>query len=217
MNKKVFLEHWIDWTIAIIIMVFIVVWGAVQRFSIEQEYSFTGDDIYYSVRLHKKAAPSTVDTSNWKTYRNEKNGFEIKYPTNLPEDISNAPTAFARYLNIDIQNKPANFKDLETYVKALAAREQLEGNETSATGINVSVKKTTAGSEPAFEKAIVGFDAPGNTTVDFYVERGNQLFVLSLGYQANVIKSNETDSYTTEAKKNYEITRGILSTFQFIR
>ena len=55
MNKKVFLEHWIDWTIAIIIMVFIIVWGAIQRFSIEQEYGFAGDDIYYSIKIHQKS------------------------------------------------------------------------------------------------------------------------------------------------------------------
>ena len=54
MNKKVFLEHWIDWTIAIIIMVFIIVWGAIQRFSIEQEYGFAGDDIYYSIKIHQR-------------------------------------------------------------------------------------------------------------------------------------------------------------------
>jgi hypothetical protein len=46
MFKKVFLEHWIDWTIAIIIMIFIVVWGAVQQFSIEQDSSINGNDIF---------------------------------------------------------------------------------------------------------------------------------------------------------------------------
>ncbi|OGZ46409.1 MAG: hypothetical protein A3A29_01105 [Candidatus Ryanbacteria bacterium RIFCSPLOWO2_01_FULL_47_79] len=35
-------------------MVFIVVWGAIQKYSIEQEYSFTGDDIYYSIKIHQR-------------------------------------------------------------------------------------------------------------------------------------------------------------------
>ena len=63
MNKKVFLEHWIDWTVAIIIMVFIIVWGAIQRFSIEQEYSFTSDDIYYSVKAHPKSQKQNTESN----------------------------------------------------------------------------------------------------------------------------------------------------------
>lgn len=73
-------NRWFIWTIALIVMIFIVVWGAVERYAIEQEYSYTGDEIYYSVRLHKKTSPSAVDTSSWKTYRDEEYGFELQYP-----------------------------------------------------------------------------------------------------------------------------------------
>ncbi len=37
MNKKVFLERWLDWTLAIILVTFIGVWGEVQKFAIEQD------------------------------------------------------------------------------------------------------------------------------------------------------------------------------------
>ena len=47
-------NRWFIWTISLIVMIFIVVWGAIQRYAIEQEYQYTSNEIYYSVRLHKK-------------------------------------------------------------------------------------------------------------------------------------------------------------------
>ncbi len=78
MFKRVFLYHWIDWTIAIIIMVFLVVWGAVQKYSIEQEYSFTGGDISYSIKpqaKHKfsqdnKSSQEVKEVTDWDAYNN---------------------------------------------------------------------------------------------------------------------------------------------------
>lgn len=37
MNKKVFLERWLDLTLALILVTFIGVWGEVQKFSAEQD------------------------------------------------------------------------------------------------------------------------------------------------------------------------------------
>jgi len=70
-------NRWFVWTIALIVMIFTVVWGAIERYAIEQEYSYTGDEIFYSVRLHKKLP----DVSSWKTYRNEKYGYVVLYPS----------------------------------------------------------------------------------------------------------------------------------------
>lgn len=79
-------NRWFIWTIALIVMVFIVVWGAVQRYAIEQEYGYTADEIYYSIRIQRKQTPpeqSSIDTSDWKTYRNEEYGFGFRYSVEL--------------------------------------------------------------------------------------------------------------------------------------
>ncbi len=52
MLKKLINKRWLDWTIAIVIIVFILLMWAIQDYSIEQDYSFTGDDISYSIKLH---------------------------------------------------------------------------------------------------------------------------------------------------------------------
>ena len=46
MYKKVFLDHWVDWTIAIILMIFISVWGQILKTTIEVDQ--IGDEITFS-------------------------------------------------------------------------------------------------------------------------------------------------------------------------
>lgn len=81
MFKKVFLDHWIDWTIAIIVMVFIVVWGAIQQFSIEQDYSSLNEPVVSNST--KENVPS-----DWRTYVNLNYGYLIKYPSNFKLNIN---------------------------------------------------------------------------------------------------------------------------------
>ncbi|MEK7576367.1 MAG: hypothetical protein AAB482_01600 [Patescibacteria group bacterium] len=83
--KDIFLKRWLDWTLAIIVTVFILLMWAIQTYSIEQDYSFTGGDIFYSIKLHHKTQQQNIestnfDTSKWKTYRNERLGIEFQYP-----------------------------------------------------------------------------------------------------------------------------------------
>ncbi|OGZ44763.1 MAG: hypothetical protein A2844_01980 [Candidatus Ryanbacteria bacterium RIFCSPHIGHO2_01_FULL_48_80] len=78
MNIIIHPNRWLIWTIALIVMIFIVVWGAIERYAIEQETEITGQNSLLGRETSK------LDTTGWKTYRNERYGFEFKYP----EDIS---------------------------------------------------------------------------------------------------------------------------------
>ena len=60
-------------------MIFIVVWGAIQRYAIEQETEITGQNSLLGRETSK------LDTTGWKTHRNEKYGFELKYPPELAQ------------------------------------------------------------------------------------------------------------------------------------
>ena len=87
MNKKIFLNRWIDWTLAVIIIVFIILWGAIQKYSIEQEYDFVGDDIFYSIKFHAKDKQPHGDYKNT-TYRIDGKNIELK---NGISEIEGAP------------------------------------------------------------------------------------------------------------------------------
>ena len=78
MNIIIHPNRWLIWTIALIVMIFIVVWGAIERYAIEQEVENIGQNSLLGRKTSK------LDTTGWKTYRNERYGFEFKYP----EDIS---------------------------------------------------------------------------------------------------------------------------------
>lgn len=75
--------------------------------------------------------PSTVDTSNWKTYRNEEYGFEVRYPEDAevetfysngigsPVDCKKTPEKCLNF-SMKIQNKKGeNLITMETFSKEL--------------------------------------------------------------------------------------------------
>ncbi len=72
-------NRWFIWALVVIVIAFIVVWSAVERYNLEQDLN--------NIQKTQQApefgetplgSPTTkLDTTGWKTYRNEEYGFEI--------------------------------------------------------------------------------------------------------------------------------------------
>ena len=97
-------NRWFIWTIALIVMIFIVVWGAVERYAIEQETETAGQNSLLGRETSK------LDTTGWKTYRGENfglvnsvglelPGLELRYPPEWKVESSESLTRIESSIN----------------------------------------------------------------------------------------------------------------------
>jgi len=71
-------NRWFVWTIVACIVVGMLVWWQVTLYSLDQELASQ-----LAPEPHRKVASTGIDTTDWKTYKNEEYGFEFKYPEKL--------------------------------------------------------------------------------------------------------------------------------------
>ena len=121
-------NRWFIWTIALIVMIFIVVWGAVERYAIEQETETAGQNSLLGRETSK------LDTTGWKTYRNEEYGFEFKYPVDWSEDTTNTEilldiyktSSYTRNLGHGMPLYPSDYSGILVMLRDNEARKPLK-------------------------------------------------------------------------------------------
>jgi len=182
----------------------------------------------------KQPSP-TDETANWKTYRNEKYGFEVKYPDKIElkqkvdqgvktitvKEFNNLvpPEVFAARIGTsDIPGlslvrfsgklKPSNFTDLATYLerKKISCQEAMKN---SAAGGICSVTEVSLGSQKLPALVTLETSVRANTGIVIPIERGDKILEISYMYARY---GNDSDD-----ENIYNISQKILSTFRFIK
>ena len=147
----------------------------------------------------------TVDTSNWKTYKNEKYGFKINYPPNvklIPKEalfnifISNDEYPFGMSISIDVLPNPSNLILQEV------------GNNKFATDASepydLNWQTSSFSGKPAIKTI---YFPPGDT--------GNQSIYL-FSHNENIIAVWYSSVDKEDSSEFSSLSNNILSTFQFL-
>ncbi|OGF74468.1 hypothetical protein A3J56_00835 [Candidatus Giovannonibacteria bacterium RIFCSPHIGHO2_02_FULL_46_20] len=104
------------WAIALLIIFGIAVIGAISRFKIDEEIA--GQEIIASSSVSHNL------TRGWKTYRNEKYGFEFKYPENWEIDKSYVGPLHGNFVAVT----SANAQDLTFFVLEISRKDAAEND-----------------------------------------------------------------------------------------
>ena len=166
------------------------------------------------------------ETADWKTYRNEQYGFEIKYPStmNFKEKqggLFGIEIPELMNLWLKVEKKPENFSNLENYLTNVAKEEndscKIELGEYDSAYCICDIQSQNFGDKKTFElihHATQGNGgAMGGTGVDVYFEKDDYFVIVYYSYYSIFLDGSQK---LQGAVEQYNTIQQMLSTFKFI-
>jgi len=202
-----------QWTIAAIVLVVIVIIGSIFTLLLNSQKSSSLPPFSISPTL----SPITDPTANWKTYKNEEFGFEVRYPADIFEVQTGQRSLGGIFVNIkEINHLSAATEGMSSSVSITASMEEgitdLDAYLEKIKSENVFLSETTRGDLISnLQKTIFnGYDAyQFNESIG--ISTVEQKILLKSGVAFQISKSLTGTKLVPEGKIHDQI----LSTFKF--
>ncbi|MEK7576761.1 MAG: hypothetical protein AAB482_03650 [Patescibacteria group bacterium] len=216
LSHRIHPNRWLIWTIVVAVVVAIILVWTITIFSIEKEFEISPDQITLALHMRLRRMPivpvldtsQQLDTSNWKTYRNEKYGFEFKYPSNFRNpiekkngiDFGNVHFGYDEDIRLSVGVGGRDVQNIDQLIQELQKEESTPVLAYGGSGVSYfNFERGAFGSDDSLK--LNGRYEGGFASTNFYVIHNQHLYTLSY--------NTETDGSSDEEFK------AILSTLKF--
>ena len=206
MFRIIYPNRWFIWAIVICVVAGVLLWWQVMLYSLDQELANA-----WKPEPHRKTALTGVyasttlstSTAGWKTYRNEKLGFELQYPTDWHVEERSSGVIVTNKIDGCARNANILADCGEIYIM----REEGNGNEW------VAQYRTKQGSR--FENILI--DGSSTQILRPFYDGEAQVIIEKKGYIYRVEYLHGVDNEFTQsnAQKLFQEFKSFLATLKF--